>query len=232
MDPKNLHHWKKTTGERSLEFALKRLKKERPTATILDYQRDNLDKALSLVKSRRRALDGGANFGIMSWHLSQCFNHVVAWEIDPDIRDCLTLNMKNFGCHNVTIESCGLGQKEAQVGLVRHAKTFANYVNPDQIKGNLPIRAIDSYGFDDVDFIKLDCEGYEALILEGGKKTISRCRPVILMEQKTSSVECQSGQPLSLLHTEMWMEKIQSSQEWSAPLRFFVVGMQVWDLAL
>lgn len=187
MDPRNLHHWKKTVGERSLEFALKRLRKQRPTASILDYQRDNLDRALALVQSRRRALDGGANFGIMSWHLSQCFDHVVAWEIDPDIRDCLIQNMDNFGCHNVTIESCGLGREEAKVGLIRHAKTFANYVDPAQAAGNLPIRAIDSYDFDDVDFIKLDCEGYEALILQGAEKTIKRCRPVILMEQKTLS---------------------------------------------
>ena len=49
------------------------------------------------------------------------------------------------------------------------------------------IRSIDNYNYDDVDFIKLDCEGYEALILEGARNTIKKCRPVILMEQKTLS---------------------------------------------
>lgn len=186
LDPKNLYHWKKTPGERSLEFSLKRLRRHNPNACILDYQRDNLDRALALVKSNRRALDGGANFGIMSWHLSQCFDKVVAWEIDPDIRHCLITNMNNFGCNNVQVEDCGLGKQQAQVSLVRHAKTFANYVDPDQI-GDFTIRAIDSYNYDDVDFIKLDCEGYEALIIEGAQHTIQKCRPVILMEQKVLS---------------------------------------------
>lgn len=186
MDPKDLHHWKKTAGERSLLFALKRMKKQNPQACILDYQRDNLNQALRLTTSKRRALDGGANFGIMSWHLSQCFDHVIAWEIDPDIRSCLITNMQNFGCYNVTVEDCGLGKEQTQVGLVRHAKTFANYIDPEQ-SGNLMIRSIDSYNYDDVDFIKLDCEGYEAFILEGAHNTIKKCRPVILMEQKTLS---------------------------------------------
>lgn len=186
MDPKNLHHWKKTVGERSLAFALKRMRKHDPNASILDYQQRNLDRALRLVTAKRRALDGGANFGIMSWHLSQCFDHVVAWEIDPDIRNCLITNMQNFGCHNVLVEDCGLGKEQAQVGMVRHAKSFENYIDPNQ-PGDLLIRSIDSYNYDDVDFIKLDCEGYETLILEGAHDTILKCRPVILMEQKTLS---------------------------------------------
>lgn len=187
MDPNLIHNWKRTPGERSLITALKRLRKQNLAANILDYQKDNLDKALALVKQRRQALDGGANFGIMSYHLSQCFDTVVAWEVDPEIRQCLAENMQNFGCANVIIEDCGLGKETSNVNLIRHAKTFANYVDPGSDSGQFQIRAIDGYGFDDVDFIKLDCEGYEALILEGAQNTIQQCRPVILMEQKVLS---------------------------------------------
>lgn len=187
MDPKNLQCWKVTPGERSLQFATKRLRKLNPKATVLDYQRDNLEQALALTKSRRRALDGGANFGIMSLHLSSRFQTVVAWEVDPDIRQCLAVNMQNFGCHNVQIEDCGLGDKPGTVDLVRHAKSFANYIDPKSTTGEFAVRTIDSYGFTDVDFIKLDCEGYEALILQGAQHTIRLCRPVILMEQKVLS---------------------------------------------
>lgn len=187
MDPQNLKSWKVTPGERSLSFATKRLRKQNPRATILDYQRDNLEKALALVKSRRCALDGGANFGIMSLHLSAVFDRVVAWEVDPDIRQCLVTNMQNFGCNNVEIEDCGLGDRPGTVDLVRHAKSFANYIDPGSTSGQFAIRTIDSYGFQDVDFIKLDCEGYEGLILQGAQETIDRCRPVILMEQKVLS---------------------------------------------
>lgn len=187
MDPRYLNNWKVTPGERSLQFATKRLRKQNPAATILDYQQDNLVAALSLVNRRRLALDAGANFGIMSFHLSAAFDRVVAWEVDPDIRQCLAINMQNFGCQNVEIEECGLADRPGLVDIVRHAKSFANYVDPMSATGQFAVRTIDSYGFEDVDFFKLDCEGYEGLILQGSQDTIKRCRPVILMEQKVLS---------------------------------------------
>jgi hypothetical protein len=44
------------------------------------------------------------------------------------------------------------------------------------------MRTIDSYGFDDVDFIKIDVEGAELGVLRGAKETIKRCRPAVQME--------------------------------------------------
>jgi FkbM family methyltransferase len=187
VDPKNLRNWKVTSGERSLSFATKRLRKHNPGATILDYQKENLEQALNLVKQHRLALDAGANFGIMSYHLSALFDHVISWEVDPDIRQCLCVNMQNFGCNNVQIEECGLAEKTGQVNIVRHAKSFANYIVPNSPSGTFAVRTVDSYQLQHVDFFKLDCEGYEGLILQGAQDTIQRCRPVILMEQKVLS---------------------------------------------
>lgn len=187
MDPKNLHSWKVTPGERSLSFAVKRLRKNNAGATILDYQKDNLEQALAQTRRHRLALDAGANFGIMSYHLSAVFQRVIAWEVDPDIRQCLAVNMQNFNCGNVQIEACGLGDQPGKVNIVRHAKSFANYVDPGSSTGEFAVRTIDSYGLVDVDFVKLDCEGYETRILQGAENTIKRCRPVILMEQKVLS---------------------------------------------
>lgn len=44
------------------------------------------------------------------------------------------------------------------------------------------MRTIDSYEFDDVDFIKIDVEGAELGVLKGAKDTIARCRPMVQME--------------------------------------------------
>jgi hypothetical protein len=46
------------------------------------------------------------------------------------------------------------------------------------------IRTIDSFGFDDVDFIQLDVEGFEHFAIVGGMETIKKCSPVICLELK------------------------------------------------
>ncbi len=43
-------------------------------------------------------------------------------------------------------------------------------------------RTLDSFGFDDVDFIKIDVEGHERNVLAGASETIRRCRPTLLVE--------------------------------------------------
>ena len=43
---------------------------------------------------------------------------------------------------------------------------------------------LDDYQFTDVDFIKIDCEGYELHVLRGAEQTILNNKPVIIVEQK------------------------------------------------
>jgi len=47
---------------------------------------------------------------------------------------------------------------------------------------DVTVNTLDSYNFEDVDAIKVDCEGYEYPILKGALQTIQRCRPVVQLE--------------------------------------------------
>lgn len=185
--------WHIVDGDPSFHTAVKRLRKHGQPADILYYQKDNLDQALSLVKNWDLAIDGGANYGLMSYHMSQRFSRVLAFEIDDEIRQCLELNMRQFNRHNVQIESCGLGEKQQSVDLVRVKKRFGNFVDPAAGPGNFPVRSIDSYDLPTLGFIKLDCEGYEPLIIRGAENTIRRCFPVILMERKVLAKKYKFG---------------------------------------
>ena len=49
-------------------------------------------------------------------------------------------------------------------------------------------RRLDSYGFEEVDIIKIDTESYELLVLEGADQTIANNRPIV-------QVECVDIQP-------------------------------------
>jgi FkbM family methyltransferase len=177
-------NWQILENDRSFHTSVKRLVKAGYEADILLYQKNNLDQALSFVNNWSTAIDGGANYGLMSFHMNSRFDKVLAFEIDPSIRQCLETNMKHFKCNKVQIESCGLGEKEKYVDIVRMSKSFGNFVNPESTSGNFMIKSIDSYQLNNVGFIKLDCEGYEPLIIQGAEQTIKKSFPVILMERK------------------------------------------------
>ena len=44
------------------------------------------------------------------------------------------------------------------------------------------MKTLDSFGFEKISFIKIDVEHHEDFVLEGGRETIRRCRPVMLVE--------------------------------------------------
>jgi len=52
----------------------------------------------------------------------------------------------------------------------------------------VPQLTLDSYGFTDVDIIKIDVEGYELQVLDGADQTIAQNRPIV-------QVECVETQP-------------------------------------
>ena len=43
---------------------------------------------------------------------------------------------------------------------------------------------LDSLNLSKIDYIKIDCEGYENTILRGAKETILRDRPIMVVEHK------------------------------------------------
>jgi hypothetical protein len=50
--------------------------------------------------------------------------------------------------------------------------------------GDVQVVRLDNLNLHDINYIKIDCEGYEYRILQGAEQTIRRCRPVVVIEQK------------------------------------------------
>lgn len=61
-------------------------------------------------------------------------------------------------------------------------------VNTGYQRVNVAQETLDSYGFTDVDIIKIDVEGYELQVLEGSDQTIAQNRPIV-------QIECVENQP-------------------------------------
>lgn len=168
------------------DSTLKRAFEKANIANILDYQKDQLDTALSYCKHFRHGIDVGANYGIMSANMSKVFSKVSSFEIVPQVNECFKKNMIKFNLQNVDVYDCGLGDKNNIVSINFNPKsTFSTHIDNNlQDSNTVEIATLDSFNFVDVDFIKIDAEGFEPFIIRGGLKTIVKYKPVILYERK------------------------------------------------
>lgn len=168
------------------EFMVSELK---PDGT---YQAPNLTAALRHVTDHSLAIDGGAHVGTWSRIMSHAFARVIAVEPCADTFEALLVNLATFGCRNVEPRRIALGQKARDVAMVLDGKganmrnTGARHVDhAKQSAGErVPCQPIDDWHLPTLGFLKLDVEGSEVEALLGAKRTIDRCRPVILFENK------------------------------------------------
>jgi len=160
-----------------IDMIAKGVKKGRPA----EYQYQARDKALEYVKTFNRAIDVGANVGLWSRPLSEKFQVVESFEPMDVFTECLKINAPKAIIHKVA-----LGESETTVDLILTEENTGNtHVDSNTIgKGSLPMKTLDSFKFEEVNFIKLDCEGFEVAVIKGAVETLLRCKPIIVVEQK------------------------------------------------
>lgn len=159
------------------------------------WQIDRLHLALKYVPERRIAVDGGAHVG--SWTLAMMsagFRTVQAFEPSPETFECLQANVHEWtlehvakpGEHFIGLHKCALGKENNRMGMREDTKYAGGNTGGRHLKGDgdIPVRPLDIYRWDEIDFIKLDVEGFEPFAIEGATQTILRCKPVILFEDK------------------------------------------------
>jgi len=177
--------WHILPNDKTLKLALSHSKRRHGISDIFEYQKDQLIKAIKLSKKFRNCIDIGAHYGLMSYHMSERFENVYSFEIEPSVRKCLEMNMDEFDCSNVKVYPCGVGESNKLVGInfAPKGKTFGTHINNKALP-MIEIKSIDSFDFKDIDFIKIDAEGYEPFIIDGAIKTIKKYKPIILYERK------------------------------------------------
>lgn len=135
----------------------------------------------------RTAIDVGAHIGLWSFNLAQAFYRVASFEPVAAHRACFERNVfqatdVRSRVENVELHDCALGMTDGSVSI----HTAPTSTGDSWVKGagDIPMHTLDSFGFQEVDLIKIDCEGYEENVIRGGLQTITTWRPVIMVEQK------------------------------------------------
>jgi FkbM family methyltransferase len=128
-------------------------------------------------------LDIGANVGLWSRDLTEAFAHVISFEPVSDFRDCL---VKNVPASNLEVRGCALGEEDTFINMIITVEnTGHSHVDTSTMgHGTTPMYRLDSLELPKIDYIKIDCEGYENTILRGARQTIMRDRPVMVVEHK------------------------------------------------
>lgn len=136
----------------------------------------SVEWAIAHCNRRRTAVQAGGNVGLWPRRLAESFQRVITFEPDARSRECLLLNVPP----SVEVHAAALADEPGQCSMIHKSLgSHRVYFTGDN---EIPMETVDSLELDDLDFLQLDIEGYEWHALNGAKKTVDRCHPMIQIE--------------------------------------------------
>jgi FkbM family methyltransferase len=146
------------------------------------YQRVKRERALEYVRVWRTAIDVGAHVGLWAMHLAKRFAHVACFEPVAEHRACFAKNLA--GVQNTTLFPHAVGARTCVVDMAVPRGSSGGTTVATEAGSEVSMVRMDDYAWDAVDFLKIDCEGYELHVLHGAEEMLKRCRPCVIVEQK------------------------------------------------
>ena len=164
------------------------------------YQYHKLEAALRYQPAERRrvCLDIGAHVGLWAMWLVREFERVHAFEPVPLFAEIFP---HNLGMANVSLHMVALGDRQDTVAItVPDGQTGGAQVSIEgphpgnkyardgkSVYRDIPMRTLDSFALDKVDFIKIDVEAMELDVIHGARATIEASRPILMVEVQNAN---------------------------------------------
>jgi FkbM family methyltransferase len=155
-------------------------------------------------------LDIGANVGAVSLLLAKlcgAAGHVFAFEPGPPnvarLRENFALNPQ-LACR-AEIVAQGMGRTPGDLWWAEEEDNPGNAVLAQAGSHRIPVNTIDNFVRDRnlgaVDFIKIDVEGMEFDVMQGGQQTLSHFRPILYFETLARYGGAHTGNNFQLIET-------------------------------
>jgi FkbM family methyltransferase len=164
----------------------------------LDWFEDEIRFVRILMRPGDRAIDIGANHGVYSLSIAQAVGpsgRVWSYEPASVVAGFLAQSIAVNGFEHVVLErqamSDHVGQAEMSVSADSELNTLALNGSPKASIETVELTTLDDamarHSWHDIDFIKIDAEGEEARILEGGARFFAELSPLVLYEIREGS---------------------------------------------
>ena len=164
----------------------------------LDHVGDNFEPEIVellqlLSKGSKTILDIGANIGMTALLFSRLGEKVYAFEPNPGTFNFLKNNLEKNNILNVTPLNFGLGNDDKNLSLTFSTTNRAGAFVSNKISANsdhevetIQIKrlsdTISDLNISNIDFIKIDVEGFEMEVLSGVGDVLLNNKPVVMLE--------------------------------------------------
>lgn len=177
--------------------------------TVKDLAWHNM---LQLLRPDFNVIDVGANIGFLTLNFATRCREGKTYSFEPDSETFLKLkvNVTLNQLKNVRLFRTAIGSRagEGQLYKLYQSNPGANRILTHGPEVAVPSETVEISSLDDLDsqgcfgsveFIKIDVEGFELFVLEGARKLISRCKPVLFIELVDQNLKLQGCSSTSLL---------------------------------
>jgi FkbM family methyltransferase len=157
------------------------------------FEPDMVELFTSVASGSHTVLDIGANIGCTAILFGAIAKAVHAFEPSPSTFSFLKRNVERARLTNVSLHNIGLGDAPGRFSLTFAPSNRAGGFVSDKTQASTghAVESIEIRRLDDVmsslvapqvDFIKIDVEGFEAHVLRGAIATLTAQRPVLVLE--------------------------------------------------
>jgi FkbM family methyltransferase len=182
------------------------------------YQFAKIKAALDVIPDdkRRICVDVGAHVGLWSRVLAHKFEMLYAFEPVQELCECFR---KNVDAVNVELIEVALGALAEDKVMVNDDISNSGNWRIGNIGIAVHVHPLDSFKYENVDFIKIDTEGTELQVLMGAINTLKKCNPFVLVEQKLGHAERYGAQQLDAVH---FLMKLGAKMLWTKSGDYFM----------
>lgn len=167
----------------------------RSLALYGEWAQNEIDFSAQFIKPDSVVLDVGSNIGTHAVAFSHLAPHgkVIAVEPQPQLFQILSQNIRTCAAGNVELIQAAAAQRRRQIfmqkieggGKVNFGGLSVLTRVPENMEerfDRVPCITIDSLRLKQLDFAKIDVEGFELSTLRGMTGSLGRCRPAVLCE--------------------------------------------------